>query len=350
MGVYNAVKAGGRTWRAIVASIMAMLTFWMAFSASAEPAAEATPAGAPAHVTVGVYINDIQNLDFPTNTYAVDLYVWFRWKPAADLDPTKTFEFMNAVNTGDEKRTVLLDAPKPMPDGTLYNAVRYQGRFSTKFRLEKYPFDTQQLAIIFEDSVSSAGDLTFVPDTSAITTNPKVTLPGFKFAPPMLDISPYTYPTNFGDLEASNAETYSRVEAQLPLTRPLVALGIKTFVPILLIVVCTALVFFIHPQYVEGRIGLAITALLTLVALQLTASSSMPDVDYLTLLDKIYLATYAFIIAALFRVVVTSWRVAVHDGEQHISTGDHRWGAGLLVLYALLAALMTAGTLLRPLA
>ena len=46
---------------------------------------------------------------------------------------------------------------------------------------------------------------------------------------------------------------------------------IKTFVPIALIVVCAALVFFVRPHYVEGRMGLGITALLTLVALQLTS-------------------------------------------------------------------------------
>ena len=33
-------------------------------------------------VVVGAYINDIQELDFKTNSYAIDLYVWFRWKGA----------------------------------------------------------------------------------------------------------------------------------------------------------------------------------------------------------------------------------------------------------------------------
>ena len=38
----------------------------------------------PSKVIVGAYINDIQELDFKTNSYAVDLYVWFRWKPAEE--------------------------------------------------------------------------------------------------------------------------------------------------------------------------------------------------------------------------------------------------------------------------
>jgi Neurotransmitter-gated ion-channel transmembrane region len=83
------------------------------------------------------------------------------------------------------------------------------------------------------------------------------------------------------------------------------AMSVKTFVPIVLIVICAALVFFVRPHYVEGRIGLGITALLTLVALQLTSSATLPDVDYLMMLDKIYLLAYVFIIATLARVVLT---------------------------------------------
>src|SRR5258705_2384663 len=58
-----------------------------------EVTAQPTPA-APVKVVVGAYINDIQELDFKTNSYAIDLYGWFRWK-APDLDPSKTMEFMN---------------------------------------------------------------------------------------------------------------------------------------------------------------------------------------------------------------------------------------------------------------
>src|SRR6476620_7943974 len=86
----------------------------------------------------------------------------------------------------------------------------------------------------------------------------------------------------------------------IPVTRPIVAMSIKAFVPIGLIVVCAALVFFVRPRYVA--------ALLTLVALQLTSGASLPDVDYLTMIGKIYLLAYLFIILAVARVVMTSWR------------------------------------------
>ncbi len=110
-------------------------------------------------------------------------------------------------------------------------------------------------------------------------------------------------------------------------------MSLKTFVPIILIVVCASLVFFVRPRYVEGRIGLGITALLTLVALQLTATAPLPDVDYLMMLDKVFLLAYLFIIIALARVVATSWGGADPGSESAIKRNDRMWFGGLLAVY-----------------
>ncbi len=295
-------------------------------------AASPAPQG-PAQVIVGAYINDIQELDFKTNSYAIDLYVWFRWKPAQDVEPWKTMEFMNRYAPDDHVRTDLYDKPKEMPDGTLYAIIRNQGQFSTKFKLEKYPFDTQSLLVVMEDSVSGADTQIYLADTDGgVTMNPDITLPGFRVGKPVMRIASNTYPTNFGDL-ADPEVAYSRVTLSIPVTRPVVAMTIKTFVPIGLIVVCSALVFFVRPHYVEGRIGLGITALLTLVALQLTSGATLPDVDYLMMIDKVYLLAYLFIIIALARVVATSWGGADEAKERTISRHDHIWVAVLLTAY-----------------
>lgn len=314
----------------------------------AEAEKHAAPA-APETVTIGLYINDIQDLDFKTNSYIADLYMWFRWT-GKDIDPMKSVEFMNVFDPQSQQKTALFDQPKVMPDGSLYNIVRYHGRFSKKFRLEKYPFDIQALDFVIEDSVSAASAQVFTPDLRAITVNPELSLPGYRIAAPRMNIADYTYPTDFGDLSAANAESYSRVVVSVPITRPMFTLAIKTFGPILLIVICATLVFFINPQFVEGRIGLAITALLTLVAIQFTAAASLPDADYFTMLDKLYMLSYAFIIASLTRVVATSWRILDSENGARdiaVSHGDHRWGTVLLILYALAAAAVTGWVLTR---
>jgi hypothetical protein len=206
----------------------------------AKPVAT-TASDEPVKVMVGAYINDIQLLDFKTNNYAVDLYVWFRWK-APDLDPSKTMEFMNRYASDDNQRDELYAKPEAMPDGSLYAIIRYQGRFSTNFALENYPFDTQELTVVMEDTISGADKEVYVPDgANAVTLDPKITLPGFRVGKPTIMVSENTYPTNFGDISEPSGDTYSRLTLSIPVTRPVVAMSIKTFIPIVLIVVWASL-------------------------------------------------------------------------------------------------------------
>src|SRR5262249_31958431 len=115
-----------RTVRRVAAAILVALGLVLGTpQADSAPATESGAAAAPqasqepVKVMVGAYINDIQQLDFKTNNYAVDLYVWFRWK-SPELDPSKTMEFMNRYASDDNLREELYDKPEVMPDASLY--------------------------------------------------------------------------------------------------------------------------------------------------------------------------------------------------------------------------------------
>jgi len=330
----------------LAAALVALpLIFFASWPAGSEPetqdspaapvteAIEAAPTPPDKQVLVGAYINDIQQIDFKTNSYSVDLYVWFRWTNPK-LDPAKTMEFMNRFAGGDNVRELVYDEPQKLPDGSLYSFVRYQGFFSTKFDLETYPFDSQYLTVVMEDSISDISDEVYAPDgKNSIAIDPEITLPGFKVGKPEMKVTTNTYATNFGYLTQPEDDAYSRITLTIPVTRPILALSLKIFVPILLIVICASLVFFIRPSYVEPRVGLGITALLTLVALQLTSSASLPELDYVMMLDKIYLLAYLFIIAIIARVAATSWKGKDPTHEGATIRGDRVWLVGLLAVY-----------------
>jgi Neurotransmitter-gated ion-channel transmembrane region len=288
--------------------------------APAITALPAAPTG-PQEVTVGVYINDIQQLDLQTHSYAMDFYVWLRWKNP-DINPAASLEYMNPFQLWGHISTPLYEAPQDLPDGSKYMAIRYQGQFNSKLPLEKYPFDSQSLIVEFEDNSAGAGKQIFVPDKDAISLNPEMTLPGYILGKPTLSIVSKPYPTNFGDTRLTSLEPYSRVTVSVPVHRPKFTYAIKIILPILLVAACAALVYFIHPSFVEGRIGMGITALLTLVALQLTTNSLLPEVDYLMMIDMLYFAAYLFVIASLAQVVRTSW--AAHRGEDTMAIAQDR--------------------------
>lgn len=269
------------------------------------------PTTEPERVIVGAHINDVQEIDLKTHSYRLDFYVWFRWKNP-EIDPAASVEFMNAFEQEDHVRTKLYEEPQKMPDGSLYMVVRERGKFSTKFPLHQFPFDHQQLSVIMEDSVYDESKLVYIPDTTTkfpVTVNPNIYIPGFTVDDARLDIGSNFYDTTFGDLNYQNGSKYSRAFFVIPIQRPQISIAIKIFLPVVLILVCCAMVYFVHPIYVEGRLGVAITALLTLVALQLTTGNTLPEVDYMMLTDKIYILSYLFIIATMWQVVKTSARV-----------------------------------------
>jgi hypothetical protein len=94
----------------------------------------------------------------------------------------------------------------------------------------------------------------------------------------------------------------------LEVTRPASTYSLKLLLPMLLVVLSAALALSVHPRYVEGRIGIGITALLTMVALQLTSDAGLPDVNNPILLDKLYILSYVFVVLTL-AVVVRASRV-----------------------------------------
>ncbi len=279
----------------ILTCLTLMILLCLSFPASRTLAA-------PEQVSVGVYVADIQEVDLKSHSYRLDLYLWFRWKDPA-IDPSKSAEFINMFDPADHVRTSLYDEPQKMPDGSYYAIIRDQGKFSSKFSLQNYPFDRQTLPIILEDNVHEAANLVYVPDETSVALNPHIALPGFDIGAPALSVDDFNYPTNFGDLRASSRPDYSRATFLIPVERPWLATGMKIFLPVLLILLCTALVLNIHPAYIEGRLGVVITALLTLVALQLTSASGLPEVDYMMMTDRVYLLSYLFIIATLAQVV-----------------------------------------------
>ncbi len=196
--------------------------------------------------------------------------------------------------------------PADQPDGSKYELYRHQGQFVTKFSVRKFPFDRQVLRMELEDQLSAADRLQYVVDE--ISMSPNVQLPGYDIGKPGLVVVDRAYPTAFGDLANPEALPYSRVIITLPITRPVLSGAIKTFLPILIIMLVAAAALVLDPTHVDARVGLAITALLTLVALQFTATQTLPEVGYLLMLDQIYLASYAFILVVV-AMLVRSTRV-----------------------------------------
>jgi hypothetical protein len=269
-----------------------------------KPAAPA--AGSKAQtVTVGCYLQNVPEIEVKSNSFHAELYLWFVW--SGSIDPTLTFQLTNAIGMADLSKTpVYTDAagaakPEELPDGRFYQVFHVQGRFGHPFSLAKFPFDDHEIVISVEDAKHPIGDLVHEVDTKGSATRPDLVIPGWRLNRMRAETRSSTFATTFGDPRATSAqETYSHVDFVVHIDRPVAGLLSKTVIPLAIIILITFGAFFVQPEDIDARLCLTITALISAVALQFTASTELPPTGYLILLDKIYILSYAAILAVTF--------------------------------------------------
>ena len=299
---------------------------------AAEPASEES--AGPETVEIGAYLNDVQAIDLRNHNYMVDFYVWFRWSNP-DIDPSNSLEFVNHSESWGTIITKSYEEPESLPNGQLYQAMHVQGRMSRKLDLRHYPFDRQSITIEIEDAALNAEHLQYKVDQ--ISANPELKLPGFQYEAPTMTAYDYTHPTNFGDPRESEGGTYSRVSIELPIARPTINAIVKNVLPVLLTTICCSFVFLLHPSLVDSRFQIAIFSIISIVALQITVGEDLPTIEYLTLLDTLYLFAYVYCIAVIGSLVYAT-KLSREETRMPAAVKVDRWGGGLLFGAYLLAS------------
>lgn len=266
-------------------------------------------AAAPQVVTVGAWMQNVNDIDMKASLVTMDFYLWFRWK--GDIDPTASCEFTNVVEKWGMTKEPSYPEPVSLADGSKYQCFHIQGKFNRKFDLRAYPLDRQDLPLEVEDSRHLATELTYVADTQNSGYSPEMSLPGWEIEGGKATASEFAYPTNFGRPQApGGTERYAHFNYTVSIARPWAAYLIRMLVPMLVVLLSSFVSFYLAPVYVDARIGIATAALLSSVALHLTVSADLPHVGYVRLIDKIYNLCYVIIFVTLIESV---WVVHLRD-------------------------------------
>ncbi|HEY7036418.1 MAG TPA: hypothetical protein VH482_34130 [Thermomicrobiales bacterium] len=273
------------------------------------PGGEAT---GPLRVTVGLYVVEVHGLDQQQSTYEADFYLWMRWR--GERDPTPTIELLNSVERWGLTMRQLNPEPIVLPSGERMQQFHVQGQFFEPLSLEDYPLDKHALTIKIEDSTYSSDQQVYVPDVEQSNINPQLQLPGWQITGWSLAEHRYQYATNFGDTSAGAPE-YSRAEFTLRIERPPSFFRWKLLLPLLIVLLLGCSVLVVHPTYTEVRLAGPATALLTLVFLQQTYTSTLPEIGGLVLLDKIYALAYLVVVGLIATTILTSHWVRTGEAE-----------------------------------
>ncbi len=306
-----------------------------------DSSTEAAAPSEPVEVAVGFYLTSIYGLDQQTSTYYADFYMWMRWQ--GEIDPTASVEFLNNIERWGLTMTPLFEEPMILPSGESLAQFHVQGQFFQPLLLENYPLDNHGLTIEIEDGRYADTQLVYVLDTAESGIAPNVKLPGWNVSGWNLTSAPHTYLTGFGE-EGLPEQHYSTAKFTLEIDRPESFFTWKLLLPLVIVLLLGCSVLLIHPSFTEVRLAGPATALLTLVFLQQSYTSSLPDNGSLVLLDKIYALAYALVIGLIGTTIITSHWIRVDpDGNAARATRVDRIASiGLFACFLAGTAILVA--------
>ena len=127
---------------------------------------------------VGGYVTNLSDLDLLENRYSIEFFLWSIWSGSPELNPSDSLAILNGIYDGDIQRFERVRM-QTLTDGTVWNLYRIRTQVVQRWKLSRYPFDSQflKLEIGFDDPFQDT-KLEVVP-SNGFSLSPGLILPGW---------------------------------------------------------------------------------------------------------------------------------------------------------------------------
>jgi len=274
---------------------------------------------------VGLFVTNNYSIDMAVPMYASDGLLWTSWSPAlqakfeaAGMEPTRLLVFVNSVEGWDGRLTPVGEAPMRLANGDYYQLISYSTKLSIEhLGLHHYPF--QQMHLPIELEVNDESDqfrfekLRLIPDRDDSAVGHAIDVNGFITRGWSMGEFRHVYDSDFGLREGSKTRpasvSYSQILFDVLYARSVKASVWSLFQPLLVVMAIVILSPSLSSRLWDVRIALPATAVLTLVFLQGSYRNLLPQLPYLTFIDRIYSLAYAICLACFALYVWAANRI-----------------------------------------
>jgi hypothetical protein len=193
------------------------------------------------------------------------------------------------------------------PDGRIQYLQRFYGTLASYHSLHDFPFDTQSITLSFFPLKFSENEVTISADST------------FTGIGDRLNISDWNVVSTQATIDRFSAEAFDRTHARYNLT--ITAERIRGFyiwkilIPLSLIVAMSWCVFWIPPDQYIAQIGLAATAMLTMIAFIFATTTMVPALGYYTLLDLFIVGSTVIVFLTLLESLATGYLFTREKGN-----------------------------------
>ena len=287
--------------------ILGILLCLFALGTQAALSRPVTEEGKPTEVTVIGAILDVDKIDSAEQNFTLNFYSIFRWKDAR-LTHEGPGNVRRSLSEIWHPRLTIVNTQKYWantrdeveisPQGLVTYRLHVFGDFSQPLELHDFPIDSH----VFEVPVVAAGyrphQVVLIPDAQIDS-----------FIAEKLSVADW----KVSHMQGESREVTLANGLKLPGfvfsfegQRLLHHYVVKAIVPLALIVMMSWVVFWIDPKQVPNQLSVAVTTVLTLIAYHIALSGRLPEIPYLTHMDKFLFSSTVLVFMSLIEVVITS--------------------------------------------
>ena len=263
-------------------------------------------------VKTGVFINSIYDLNFPNESFKIDMWLWCTYKDTSlkmneliEFPQTKEFAFSNDVIT---------DKPPYR-----WLTMRATGEIIKKWDCKNFPFDKQMLNVSLGYSFDTS-TCNVIADVKNSKIDPDFKLEGWNIDKINFSSGIKTYQTTFGDPSLKEGKSiYPEFNMEIFISRTgSVMTLIKLILGLIIAFIISCCVFFIRPINTDPRFGLCVGGLFTAVGNKYITDSVVPSTNDMTLIDNLHLITFVCIFLIIIQSVI-SLRIYERETDKSIS-------------------------------
>lgn len=284
---------------------------------------------------IGVHIDSIHKLNHVDQTFGFSGSIWARWRGVEKAwngtefsNPLDGLVF-NALNaTGLHRSKAALSRDR----GQYQADISIDGEFLSSLDYRKFPFDDQEITLTFEPIAYDAYELIFTlagDPTADVGFN---RILDYSVSSVALATNIKVYPTDFGVLDYDPGETFASSFSTLTffMSRSVLSSMYNYIFP--LIIVVGLLLINSSSMSTERGIKLSLppAVLLSVVLLHRSQGAELPNLDYLTYLDYLFICAYFVVFLCFFEASL----FAINRPDAGSSTMQRlvQWRKRLLIL------------------
>jgi hypothetical protein len=253
---------------------------------------------------VGVYIEDVYNIDYTSSTYEVVFFIWVNSKK-------ELFEIEQYIDIiGSTELSYSMVYEDTLSNGYYHSERKVTAKILNKFDVNHFPFDKANLILKLEFVKEDAAHCAIEFDRKESRLTPDYVGADRNEFRDTFELNKKYYFSNYGNHDLGVNTNYPELVIKLDLQRDQWNIFAKLFITLFIAFILASSSILLPLEMSEEKFGLIVGSLFTSIGNKYITDELLPMSSNFNLSDRIHMLTFIFItLMAIFAVVEQRYKI-----------------------------------------